>query len=68
MPALQRPTHTRHSLPGVTGDFEGDLTDEVSDFGAEQCAGLVRWRGFYFEVRGGNQVVTPGVASLMLGR
>ncbi len=30
-----------------TGEFVKDLTDNVSDFGPDECAGLIHWRGFY---------------------
>ncbi|MEW5320470.1 MAG: hypothetical protein WDW38_011540 [Sanguina aurantia] len=31
----------------VTGDFEGDLSDDVAHLSAEQYAGLLHWRDFY---------------------
>lgn len=35
---------------GPTGDFEGDLSDNVADLSAEQYAGLLHWRDFYHKV------------------
>ncbi|GFR42030.1 hypothetical protein Agub_g2847 [Astrephomene gubernaculifera] len=31
----------------VTGDFEGDLTDDVADLSPEQIKSIVEWRDFY---------------------
>ncbi|KXZ41727.1 hypothetical protein GPECTOR_302g822 [Gonium pectorale] len=31
----------------ITGDFENDRTDDVTDFTPEQLKGLVEWRAFY---------------------
>ena len=34
----------------LTGDFTGDLNDNVTDFTPQQMAGLVRWKDFYLKV------------------
>jgi hypothetical protein len=33
------------------GDFDGDITDDVSSLDAESCLGLVGWLDFYHKVR-----------------
>lgn len=35
----------------VTGDFTGDLRDDVSEFSDEQLAGVAHWRAFFLKVR-----------------
>jgi hypothetical protein len=42
-------THGTHKH-APAGDFQGDLSDEVADFDAKQCLGLVEWLAFYHKV------------------
>ena len=35
----------------LTGDFAGDLNDNITDFTDSQMAGLSRWKDFYHKVR-----------------
>lgn len=34
----------------MTGDFVGDLNDNVTDFTPQQMSGLVQWKDFYLKV------------------
>jgi hypothetical protein len=34
----------------ISGDFEGDVTDDVSSLDEQGCNGLVGWLKFYHEV------------------
>lgn len=38
------------ACPFVSGDFEGDVHDDVSELEAEACLGLVGWLDFYYKV------------------